>query len=279
MMNKTIYMTYKKDIPAIVPGRWTALNKDYTVDFSYDTDCVAFLREHFNEYIANLFTTITDGRYKADLWRLCKLYIHGGVYTDVDIVPYLDIDSLDTSITFYSCKSILDKTVFQAFMVQYKPKSPLLLQFLVSYILNKAYTTSPTEDMYTCLKYNLGGKDILPDTVYDIHEIRIPIILGSSKTDTKTIDLYYFPSDIAYTIRGDTSQYTFQIENNILTVTHTGGWTHDLTVDICIEANERVLLFKENRGEHGNWVTSYVTHKGIKILDSRDLTYFRNKGW
>ena len=278
-MNKTIYMTYKKPIPGIVAKRWLALNKDYTVDLSYDADCVAFLREHFNEYIANLFTTITSGPYKADLWRLCKLYIHGGVYTDVDIVPYLDIDSLDTSVTFYSCKSILDNTVFQAYMVHYRSKSPLLLQFLVSYVLNKAYTTSPTEDMYRCLKYTLGGKDILPDTVYDIHEIKIPVAIGASETDTKTIDLYYFPSDIAYTIRGDTSQYTFQIENNTLIVTKEGGWDQNLTVDICIEAKERILLFKENRGPFGSWITSYVTHNGKKILDSRDLDYFRNKGW
>jgi hypothetical protein len=133
--------------------------------------------------------------------------------------------------------------------------------------------------MYTCLKYNLGGIYIHPDTVYDIHEIKIPVAVGASKTDTKTIDLYYFPSDIAYTIRGDTSQYTFQIENNTLIVTKKGGWDQNLTVDICIEAKERILLFKEHCGPHGNWITSFVTQNGKKILDSRDLNYHRNRGW
>jgi mannosyltransferase OCH1-like enzyme len=271
-------MTYKKDIPAIVPERWATLNNDYTVEFSYDDDCIAFLRTNCNDAVANLFTTIEAGPHKADLWRLCKLYVNGGIYADVDLVPYLDIDSLDKDITFYSCKSIVDNTVFQAFMVQYKPKSPLIFHFLLSYILNRADTKSPTEDMYTCLKYNLGGIQLLPDTAYDIRQVKIPVHIGPSTTKQKSVNLYYFPSDIVYTIQCD-SPFSFHIENNILTVTHTGGWTHDLTVDICIEANERVLLFKENRGEHRNWITSYVTHNGIKILDSRDLTYFRNNGW
>ena len=271
-------MTYKKDIPTFVADRWTTLNTDYTVEFSYDTDCVSFLRTHFNEAIAKLFTTIVAGPHKADLWRLCKLYLYGGVYADVDLVPHLDIDSLDKDITFYSCKSIVDNTVFQAFMVQYKPKSPLIFHFLLSFVLNRADTKSPTEDMYTCLKYNLGGINIVSEKAYDIRQIKIPVHVGSSTANQKSVNLVYFPSDIVYTIQCDIP-LSFQIENNILTVTHTEGWTQDLTVHICIEANERVLLFKENRGDNGNWITSYVTHKGIKILDSRDLIYFRNKGW
>ena len=32
--------------------------------------------------------------FKADLWRLCKLYVYGGIYADIDLVPYLSIDSI-----------------------------------------------------------------------------------------------------------------------------------------------------------------------------------------
>jgi len=53
-----------------------------------------FLKNNFNGYIVNLFKVIHIGMYKADLWRLCKLYIHGGVYSDVDLVPYINIDTL-----------------------------------------------------------------------------------------------------------------------------------------------------------------------------------------
>ena len=46
-MNKTIYMTYKKNIPPFVFYRWKMLNKEYNIDFSLDDDCIHFLQHHF----------------------------------------------------------------------------------------------------------------------------------------------------------------------------------------------------------------------------------------
>ena len=92
--NKTIYLTYKKEIPNLVFDRWKQYNKGYNIEFSLDEECILFLNENFNSYIVNLFKQMKRGSHKSDLWRLCKLYINSGVYADVDIVPFLDIDSL-----------------------------------------------------------------------------------------------------------------------------------------------------------------------------------------
>ena len=110
---KIIYMTYKKEIPVLVFDRWLELNKDYNIDFSLDIDCINFLKINFNEYVVDLFKTIPVGMYKADLWRLCKLYMNGGVYSDVDIVPYLNLDTLSKDISFYSSISINHVNIFQ----------------------------------------------------------------------------------------------------------------------------------------------------------------------
>ena len=75
MFNKTIYMTYKKPIPSLVYDRWKKLNNSYEIEFSLDKDCILFLQKNFNDYIVKLFEYIPHGMYKADLWRLCKLYI------------------------------------------------------------------------------------------------------------------------------------------------------------------------------------------------------------
>jgi mannosyltransferase OCH1-like enzyme len=74
-------MKYKKTVPKFVFDRWKKLNPNYNIDFSLDDQCITFIRENFNDYI-------------ADLWRLCKLYIDGGVYADVDLVPYINISCL-----------------------------------------------------------------------------------------------------------------------------------------------------------------------------------------
>ena len=45
IQNKTIYMTYKKDIPQFVYDRWLDINKNYKIDFSKDKDCTDFLKK------------------------------------------------------------------------------------------------------------------------------------------------------------------------------------------------------------------------------------------
>ena len=286
-MNK-IYMTYKKSVPSKVFKRWEKLNPNYKIEFSLDNDCINFLRENFNDYVANLFISIPKGMYKADLWRLCKLYMNGGVYADVDLVPHFKLDKLNKDITFYSCLSIIKNSVFQAFMVNFsKPKNPLIFIFLLSFLINNPYTyhIGPTFDMYNCIKYNTGT-DIKKNKKYNLNEVKIKINIGSSETNTKNIDLHYFPNTIQYTIRLHQHPYNdtfeFNILNNILTVKRKDeeiGWGYEHSIDICIESKESILLFQEYTGPNNNWVQSHVDYKGKKLLDSRDQEYYINKGW
>ena len=293
-MNKTIYMTYNKNIPDKVFDRWKILNPNYNIDFSLDEDCINFLKENFNDYIVTLFNSIQRGMYKADLWRLCKLYINGGVYADVDLVPYVKLDDLQNNVTFYSCMALGDNSVFQAFIVNNSPpRNPLILHFLLSFIINAAYNygNGPTYDMYNCIKYNLNNIVVNTETKYYIDEVKINVFIGNSKTNTKIVKLYYFPDDVKYTVKlimknnPHKDEFVFKIENNILYCTRIDnttediGWGHLHSVDICIQTKECIYLFKENIGENNNWITSYVTNNSIKILDSRDLEYNRNGGW
>ena len=290
-MNKTIYMTYKKNVPEIVFERWKNLNPDYNIEFSLDEECVDFLEQNFNVYVAELFKKIPEGMYKADLWRLCKLYIHGGIYADVDLVPYIDINTLDKNNTFYSCLSINKDTIFQAFMANFsKPKNSLILQFLISFLLNYPIGSSipalgPTRDIYSCIKYNLDEIDLDSEKVYEINNIKIKVNIGSSETNVKHVDLHYFPDNIEYTINFNKSSYKdsfdAKIENNILKIIRIdepSGWNHSHSLNICIKSAEKVFLFQE-KTENEDWRKAYVELNNKKILDSRDYNYLINKGW
>lgn len=285
-MNKTIYMTYKKNVPEFVFSRWKALNKGYEIDFSLDDDCIEFLKEHFNDYIANLFVTIPQGMYKADLWRLCKLYIHGGVYADVDVVPYIDIDSLNKDISFYSCLSVNSNSIFQAFMVTFSPpRNPLILHFLISFLINNPCQRfiGPTFDMYECIQHNLSGIKLHAGVVYEINTVRIPVCIGSSEENVKYIDLHYFPENVEYTIEIKShihsDDFYVDIKNNIITVKRMDspiGWGYIHWMDICISSNQKMSFFNERIGDCScpDWPnTCFVLHKNKKILDSRDITY------
>ena len=287
--NKYIYMTYNKNIPDKVIKRWKNYNIDYTVDLSLDKDCIDFLEKNFNSNISNLFKGIFRGAHKADLWRLCKLYLNSGTYADVDLVPYFCIDDLDKNITFYSCLSIDGKGIFQALMVNFsKPKHPIFLVFLISFIINrpdKSHWIGPTFDMYNCIKYSLNVNKLYPDKKYEIDYLKIKIPIGSSTENIKIIDLYYFPDDVKYTIKlhqdnPHNDRFDIKINNNYLIVKRIDvdcGWGHNHIVDICFPCKTSFYFFKE-RIIGDDIVNCYVTHKNEKILDCRDAEYHNNGG-
>jgi len=282
-------MTYKKNIPIKVKNRWIKYNNNYKIELSLDKDCLDFLETNFNNNVSNLFRIIDKGMYKADLWRICKLYINGGVYADVDLVPYLNIDKLDKNNIFYSCIAVGNKSIFQALMINFsKPKNPLFFVFLLSFLINRPYTTvnGPTYDMYNCIKYMLNTEIILPELKYEIDEIKLKICISSSAENTKKINLYYFPENIQYTIKLHKNAYNdkfhFEIKNNYLIVKRLDkdhGWGHSHSIDIYFHSKATVFFFKENIGPNNNFVTSYVSHNNKKILDSRDIDYYKNGGW
>lgn len=223
-MNNTIYMTYHSQLPPFVMKRWQDLNQEYTIDFSLDVDCIQFIESELSRSISELFMHIPRGMYKADLWRLCKLYIHGGVYADIDLVPFVPISKMLSapSVTFYSCLSLCNDSIFQALMVHSRKRSPLLLGFLMSFILNKSYMNidnGPTTDMYEFILYNVRAQaaaevaaavavgtgspsiphKLQPYVYYTLPQIYIPITVSSLK-GSQLIALYYFPPSIKYTL-------------------------------------------------------------------------------
>jgi hypothetical protein len=223
--------------------------------------------------------------YKADLWRLCKLYINGGIYADVDLVPYLNLDSLEKDVTFYSSISIDNASIFQAFIVNHRPKSGLIYLMLLSLLLNKPYdrVNGPTYDMYNVLKYNI--ETLEPFKKYHLSECKLEIKIGSSSTNEKKINLFYFPLeeyDIQLKPNGFNDLFEFSVKNNVLNVKRIDndeGWGHDHSCDLIIKEREVVYLFKEIIGPNNRWQTSSVHDKDVKILDSRDMEYHRNGGW
>jgi mannosyltransferase OCH1-like enzyme len=105
---KKIFLCYKnKKIPPEIKKRWLDLNPDYEV-FIYDNnDCIDFLRKYFNEEYVDIFNFLKDGPIKADFWRVCILYIFGGVYCDIDVKPLVPIkDFLEDGVDFLTCSSI-----------------------------------------------------------------------------------------------------------------------------------------------------------------------------
>ncbi len=104
---KVIYLTYKtKDIPSSVINKFKEVYPDYEIKIYDNNDCINFLNKEFGQEYVDIFNYIKDGPIKADFWRVCILYKYGGIYSDVDIVPNINIEEiLDSDTTFLTCIS------------------------------------------------------------------------------------------------------------------------------------------------------------------------------
>lgn len=157
-MNKIIYMTYKnQDFPKdLVFERWTKLNPDWKIEFSTDNDCVIFLDQYFGKEYVELFDFIKYGANKADLWRLCKLYINGGIYADIDLIPLVEIENIISDSDICTCSSLNPKSFFQAFIWVKEKRNPLIMECIRSLLKNKYKfkwnDVEPTYDMYSIFK-------------------------------------------------------------------------------------------------------------------------------
>jgi hypothetical protein len=83
---KVIYLTCQEatDIPESVIASLRKLNPGYDVQTFGDLECLQYLEEYwFPEHI-RFFHSIPDGPIRADFWRACIMYTHGGCYIDAD---------------------------------------------------------------------------------------------------------------------------------------------------------------------------------------------------
>lgn len=83
---QVVFITYRTvdELPRHVVHHIRDLNPSFRVEVSGDAECVTFLHRHFGSEHARFFLDIPDGPIKADFWRACITYAHGGVYLDAD---------------------------------------------------------------------------------------------------------------------------------------------------------------------------------------------------
>ena len=82
-----IYQTwFTKDLPPKMRERVELLkiqNPRFNHHLFDDNDCREFIKTHFQPDVLEAYDTLIPGAYKADLWRLCVLFINGGIYVDI----------------------------------------------------------------------------------------------------------------------------------------------------------------------------------------------------
>jgi hypothetical protein len=93
-------------------------NPNHEYLYFNNNDCVAFIQKHLGSKVAKAFAKLIPGPFKADLFRYCYLYVKGGIYIDLDLLPLVPMDQIvHPDVDFISC---LERWgipgVYQAFM-------------------------------------------------------------------------------------------------------------------------------------------------------------------
>jgi hypothetical protein len=69
---------------------WKQFNWEYK--FWSDQDASDFISMHFPHEVKEAYDALSPGAFRADLFRYCVLFIHGGVYADIDILSESSLD-------------------------------------------------------------------------------------------------------------------------------------------------------------------------------------------
>ncbi len=118
-----------------------------------DNDCVNFIKTHFDTDVVDAYNKLLPEAYKADLWRYCVMYIHGGVYLDVKyqcIDGFKFIDIMDRE-HFVLERSYFWKPgthgIYNALIIA-KPGNPLFLKCIKQIVIHTQTNYYGPSDLY-----------------------------------------------------------------------------------------------------------------------------------
>jgi hypothetical protein len=114
MIPKWIHQTWKTKAtnPQVDRLRlsWIDMHPGFKYTLYDDTDIDRFIRAYFDDRVYTTYKRILNGSLKADFFRYCVLYIHGGVYVDIDLCC---VRSLGDGIVCFDTDALVSASDYQ----------------------------------------------------------------------------------------------------------------------------------------------------------------------
>ena len=119
---------------------------NYTFRFFDDVACRRMIAEKMGPDVLTAYDLLVPGAYKCDLWRLCVLYLYGGLYLDMRYGPCVNFDTLfDHDTDYFVVNDAGIGTVHNAVMACV-PEHPIMRRYIirvVAMVLSRSYGKSP----------------------------------------------------------------------------------------------------------------------------------------
>jgi mannosyltransferase OCH1-like enzyme len=120
-------------------------NPEFEFHLYDDDDCYNFIKYYFDKSVLDAFVSLVPGAYKADLWRLCVLYVHGGIYLDIKLLGINGFKFINMVDQEHFVKDRKGNWIWNALIIS-KPKSPFVMKCIESIVVNvqcKYYGLTP----------------------------------------------------------------------------------------------------------------------------------------
>jgi mannosyltransferase OCH1-like enzyme len=201
-----IFQTWHdKDLPRKMKERVEILKRQnprfehYLYD---DNDCREFIKDNFDINILNAYDSLIPGAYKADLWRLCILYINGGIYMDIKFICVNGFKLIElTEHNHFIKDRIRPLSIYNGMIISQKNHPFLLIAInqIVNNVKNKYYGSSPLEPTGPIMLGNLIIKNKLKLNIdmfhyenggYIIYKNRFIISTDYPEYDSERIESY-----------------------------------------------------------------------------------------
>lgn len=122
---------------------WKEMNINYDYMYWNDDDCYRFIKDNFDKSVLEAYNMLYAGAYKSDIFRLCVLYIYGGIWTDISSLCEVPLDKIINNENLIIVKDTDDVqtrygNIYQAFIIT-EPKNNIILyilQFTVNRVIN-----------------------------------------------------------------------------------------------------------------------------------------------
>lgn len=149
---RNLFQTWHtKDLPPAMRQRVDRLKEthpEFTHHLFDDADCRAFLKQHFAADVVRAYDDLVPGAYKADLWRYCVLFVHGGIYLDIKLECLGDFRLTElTDCPHFVRDRLPPLTVYNA-LIASPPRNPLLwraIRQVVANVQRRFYGGDPLE--------------------------------------------------------------------------------------------------------------------------------------
>ena len=182
---ETIYFCNKNIDDKMIKyaNAWKLLNPNYEIKLYDNKMCEDFLLKNFGQLHKDIFVFIPHGPIKADFWRICILYIYGGVYSDIDNKPFIPLEKfIEKDVDFVTCSAYDPNYKFNPNFI-ISNKGNIILKNCIDWYIKKYVNKSPYSYMgwsimgaFTDTLFLINYK--LMDGIYEsfINKLKIQII-------------------------------------------------------------------------------------------------------